>query len=123
MANDSKLEAEFVSRKKLAVLTAPDGDDLVGWVEAYFALAVTTADSSRKVQRRDLDTFLAFMAREVGHTQRAAWTPRLSRAFVNDLRSTLDGEGRRRFADVTINRILAHLKTFAKWVHSHRPFP
>jgi integrase len=123
MAKDIKLEPEFVSRNNLSTRAVPEGDDLAAWVEAYFALAVTTAESSRKVQRRDLATFLAFMAREVGHTQRPAWTPRLSRAFVNDPRSTLNAQGRRRFADVTINRILAHLKTFAKWVHSHRPFP
>lgn len=123
MANDIKLEDEIVSRKNFPAHAAPEGDDLTEWMQAYFSLAVTTADSSRKVQHRDLNTFLAFMDREVGHTQRAAWTPRLSRAFVNDLRSTLDGQGRRRFADVTLNRILAHLKTFAKWVHSHHPFP
>jgi hypothetical protein len=51
------------------------------------------------------------MTREVGHTERPAWTPRLSRAFVNDPRSTVDGEGRRRFADVTINRLLPLLAT------------
>jgi hypothetical protein len=96
MAKDLTLEAEFVSRKNLPTHAAPEGDDLVGWMQAYFSLAVTTAESSRKVQHRDLNTFLAFMEREVGHTQRAAWTPRLSRAFVNELRSTLDAQGRRR---------------------------
>ena len=123
MTKDPTTAPEFASRKNLPTRAVPEGDDLTGWVEAYFALAVTTAESSRKVQRRDLATFLAFMAREVGHTERPAWTPRLSRAFINGLRSTVDGEGQRRFADVTLNRILAHLKTFSKWVHRHRPFP
>jgi hypothetical protein len=67
--------------------------------------------------------FLVSWKGKSANTQRAAWSPRLSRTFVNELRSTLDGQGRRRFADVTLNRILAHLKTFSKWVHSHRPFP
>ncbi len=31
--------------------------------------------------------------------------------------------GQRRFGDRTINRILAHMKTFAKWIHKLRPFP
>lgn len=123
MQKDRLVEAEFASRKNLPVLEAPAGDDLAGWMEAYFALAVTTAESSRQVQRRDLNAFLAFMKSEVGHTERPAWTPRLSRAFVNAMRATVDGQGRRRIADVTLNRILAHLKTFSKWVHGHRPFP
>ncbi|MGE5159823.1 MAG: tyrosine-type recombinase/integrase [Gemmatimonas sp.] len=92
-------------------------------MEAYFQLAVTTAESSRAVQRRDVGRFLAFMQAEVGHSQRPAWTPRLSRAFVNALRATLSEEGARRWSDSTINRILAHLKTFATWVHRQRPFP
>ena len=36
-------------------------DSLAGWLEAYFAVEVTTAQSSRAVQRRDLGRFLAFM--------------------------------------------------------------
>ena len=31
--------------------------------------------------------------------------------------------GQRRWADRTVNRVLAHLKTFSKWVHKLRPFP
>jgi len=123
MTKDPTTAPEFASRKNLPTRAVPEGDDLTAWMQAYFALAVTTAESSRKVQRRDLATFLAFMAREVGNTERPAWTPRLARAFINGLRSTVDGEGQRRFADVTLNRILAHLKTFSKWVHRHRPFP
>ncbi len=123
MKNDLITESDFGSRNNLPARLDPNQDDLVDWREAYFQLAVTTADSSRQVQRRDLATFLTFMKKEVGHTQRPQWTPRLSRAFVNELRATLNEHGQRRFADVTINRILAHLKTFAKWVHGQRPFP
>ena len=28
-----------------------------------------------------------------------------------------------RRSDRTVNRMTAHLKTFAKWIHQHRPFP
>ncbi len=123
MAHDVIVESEFGSRNNLPTRPDPEQDDLADWREAYFQWAVTTADSSRRVQRRDVATFLTFMQKEVGHTQRPLWTPRLSRAFVNELRATLNEQGQRRFADVTINRILAHLKTFSKWVHGQRPFP
>ena len=123
MKNATRSVAENVSRNNLTLSTAAGSDDLTVWLEAYFQLAVTTADASRAVQRRDVGRFLAFMQDELGHSQRPAWTPRLSRAFVNALRATLTEQGRRRWSDPTINRILAHLKTFAAWVHRQQPFP
>src|SRR5512144_2202095 len=103
-------------------VAAGSSDSLAGWLEAYFAVEVTTAASSREVQRRDLSRFLAFMQAEEGSDQRALWTSRLSRAFLDALRSEIDPDGSRRFSDRTIARIAAHLKTFAKWIHTLRPF-
>ena len=97
-------------------------DSLAGWLEAYFAVEVTTAQSSRAVQRRDLGRFLAFMQLEEGSDDRSLWTSRLSRAFLDALHKELDANGSRRFSDRTIARIAAHLKTFAKWIHRLRPF-
>jgi site-specific recombinase XerD len=107
----------------LARQDAVPSDGLERWVEAYFQLEVTTATSSQVVQRRDLELFLRFMRVEEGHDHRPAWSPRLSRAFVETLRNELTVAARRRYGDRTINRIIAHLKTFARWIHGHRPFP
>ena len=98
-------------------------DTLSVWFEAYFSVEVTTAESSQKVQRRDLQRFLDFVLRMEGHDRRTVWTPRLSRAFVEDLRSEVKERGGRRYSDRTINRMIAHLKTFAKWIHKLAPFP
>ena len=99
----------------------PDTLDL--WAEGYFQFEVTTAPSSRKVQKRDLGLFLKFMADAEGTLLRERWTPRLSKAFVEWLRNFSRTDGARRWNDKTINRIVAHLKTFAKWVHRLRAFP
>src|SRR5512132_2179725 len=109
---------------RLAVrLDLADGtDSLAAWLAAYFAVEVTTAQSSRAVQRRDLGRFLAFMQLEEGGDDRSLWTSRLSRAFLDALHKELDADGSRRFSDRTIARIAAHLKTFAKWIHTLRPF-
>ena len=107
----------------LAALNEEEPDRLGAWLEAYFALEVTTSILSQREQRRDLERFLAFMRLETGSDHRAAWTPRLSRAFVEVLRSEVQEVGGRRFSDRTINRTLAHLKTFATWIHKNRPFP
>ena len=81
------------SRKDLPALV--DGSDaLASWMEAYFRLKVTTLASSQSVQRRDLT-----------------------------LQKQLEQDGSRRWNNRTVNRILAHLETFARWVHQHRPFP
>jgi hypothetical protein len=82
---------------------------------------VTTAASSRAVQRRDLTRFVRFMLAEEGSDERPLWTSRRSRAFLDALRSEVDEQGKRRFSDRTLARITAHLKTFAKWIHSLKP--
>ena len=84
---------------------------------------MTTCARSRKEQARDFRLFIAFLRDVIGSEQRIDWTPRVSREFVDYLRSQLHPDGKRRFADRTINRVIAHLKTFAKWIHSCRPFP
>jgi site-specific recombinase XerD len=107
-----------------AMLTAIDeGDLLDGWADAYFRYEVTTAESSRKVQQRDIFLFLAFLKAEAGTLKREAWTPRVSRSFLDNARKTLTEKGVRRWSDATINRMTAHLKTFSKWVHKMKPFP
>jgi len=102
---------------------AGEKDTLGNWLEAYFALEVTTSESSQKVQRRDLQRFLNFVLREESHDRRTVWTSRVSRAFVERLRNEVKENGGRRFSDRTINRVVAHLKTFAKWMHKLAPFP
>jgi site-specific recombinase XerD len=93
------------------------------WAEHYFRIEVTTGERSQKEQRRDLALFLRFMEQAAGTLARSTWTPRLSRAFVDGLRRELRTDGARHYSDRTINRVTAHLKTFAKWIHKLRPFP
>jgi integrase len=118
--------AQNTARKNARALVpqrAGGQDGLGWWVEQYFQHAVTTSPASQRVQRRDLGLFLRYLQAEEGTDQRLAWTPRLARAFQQHLRQTLTPEGRRAWSDKTIQRILAHLKTFATWVHMHQPFP
>ena len=107
----------------LTSLVNEETDSLNAWLEAYFAVEVTTAESSRRVQQRDLRRFLSFLHQETGSDKRTAWTGRLSRDFFEGLRHALKPDGSRCYADRTINRIFAHLKTFASWIHHYRPFP
>ena len=107
-----------------ANFAGPAGEDsLARWIEAYFDHAVTTSPRSQREQRRDLGRFLGFLLREEGTDARIRWTPRLTRAFLDWQTGALDPAGRRCWSDRTCNRVLAHLKTFARWVHKLAPFP
>ncbi len=114
LRNDSSANLLVVNRKI---------DSIAAWMTAYFQFEVTTLESSQKVQKRDLATFLKFLLDEVGDDKLQNWTPRLSQAFKTWLQRETTSAGTRRWHDRTINRILAHLKTFSKWVHKHKPFP
>src|SRR5512133_2512935 len=96
-------------------------DTISAWAERYFATEVTTGERSRKEQARDFRLFISFLRTEIGSEERERWTPRVSREFVDYLRSQVHEDGGRRFADRTVNRVIAHLKTFAKWVNSRSP--
>lgn len=100
---------------------APDGLRL--WMEWYFRHAVTTSLNSQREQRRDIESFIKFMEKVDKTDERVRWTPRLSEAYKEHMRSVIRPDGRRMWSDRTINRVIAHLKTFAKWVHGLREFP
>jgi integrase len=97
-------------------------DTVRAWAEAYLQLEVTTRARSRQEQRRDLQQLCDFLGQTLRPEEPWQWTPRLSRLFVDHLCAARIG-GQRRWSDRTVNRMVAHVKTFAAWVHTHRPFP
>jgi integrase len=124
-ASRKNSEGAHGSGSELVTLPANLSGSLAWWIDQYFKFEVTTAESSQAVQRRDLALFLSFVEGETGGDRIEAWTPRLSRSFQDRLRKEIDikdGEGKRRLSDRTINRVMAHLKTFSKWVHKLKPF-
>jgi len=95
---------------------------LKAWLEAYFKIEVSSSESSRREAFRDISCFIDYFIKETGTDDPKYWTPRLSADFKTSLRNTLNEKGTRRWSDRSINRMLAHLKTFAKWIHKHKPF-
>lgn len=116
---------QTTQRNNFLTIQAPSGaaDTVGNWIEAYLSFEVTTAPSSQAVQRRDLALFRTYMVTAEGTEERTRWSPRLTKSFQSGLRSATRDDGTRRWSDVTVNRIIAHLKTFAKWVHKLAPFP
>jgi len=98
-------------------------DTISFWIEAYFRFEVTTSQSSQKMQRRDLALFRDFLLDEAKSEERRFWTPRMSKAFKDHLKKVEWRKGKIGYSDRTINRMIAHLKAFAKWIHKLKPFP
>jgi integrase len=124
-ANSAALARQKGTRKsEQAFLQLPREvpDTIPWWAEQYFRFEVTTSSSSQKVQVRDINLFVEYMNVVEKSDSRTAWTPRLSRAFQEYLRNRIV-DGKRYCSDRSVNRILAHLKTFAKWIHKLKPFP
>lgn len=103
-------------------LQKESSDSLLVWKDLYFRFEVVTSKGSQDHQKRDLARFLEFMREEYESTDRSAWTPRAARGFQTWLQSAIEEDGSRRWSDRTINRIIAHLKTFSKFIHKYRPF-
>ena len=127
-SNSTELVPQKATRNNLGALIripASSPDTVGWWAEQYFQFEVTTAESSRKVQIRDLGLFIGYMVEEEGDDRRVAWSPRLSKAFQERLKKEKNphSSSSRRWSDRSINRIMAHLKTFSKWIHRLRPFP
>ena len=121
----TKNDLIHVTQNRFTDLLAPDqeNDFIRLWLDMYFEIEVTTLESSQKVQRRDLNLLVSFMVEVNGNDHRLNWTPRLSAEFKNYLQSVITEKGKRQWNDRTINRILAHVKSFSKWVNKIAPFP
>ncbi len=114
-----------IRSNNLSLVRIPDScpDTLTWWADQYFEFEVTTSPRSQKEQRRDIAYFIRFIQSETGSDQREQWIPRLAGAFQEFLRNVLKPDGKRQWSDRTINRMVAHLKTFSKWIHHIMPFP
>lgn len=107
------LPAELKSNQKSSLRT---------WLELYFQFEDNTSENSRKTKRRDLELFVLFLEDSTKADDVKLWTPRMTRLYIDKLKSTMKND-RRRWNDRSINRMVAHVKTFAKWIHKHNPFP
>jgi integrase len=121
--HDEKNMNQLIQTEPVNSIQLQAGDDtILWWAENYIRFGVTSSASSQKVLIRDLNLFLNFIQKK-NILKRSTWSPRLTVAFMEFLKSRTRSNGHRWWNDRTINRIIAHLKTFAKWVHGLQPFP
>ena len=90
--------------------------DLRMWAELYMHLVVAGGpENTTRAKIGDLNIWLDFMGSFVGSLQKDNWTPSITKA----LKKHLTNEG---YEATSINRILATLRHFAKFVDGKAPF-
>jgi integrase/recombinase XerD len=116
--------AIFVMDKNNQALTSPRGvakDSLSAWAQVYFQVHVVGAPlKTQQAKRCDLEKFLQFFKTEVGHDHIDGWTPAVTKQFQQSLLKTLSSITGKPYQETTLNRILATLRHFGRWVHTQR---
>lgn len=97
-------------------------DSLAAWAEIYITIHVLGApEKTRVAKQRDLEQFLRFVQREVGDDRLDAWTPAVTKHFQQALSKTISPITKKLYQTTTVNRILATLRHFSRWLHAQRP--
>jgi len=97
-------------------------DSLVAWARFYYNVHVKgSPPKTEQAKQRDLQKFLTFVTQEVGHDHIDSWTPAVTKHFLQNLKNTVSGNNQQPYKPTTINRILATVRHFARWLHKQRP--
>lgn len=80
------------------------------------------AEQTRIAKMQDLERFLDYFTMAVRSDEKNLWTRSISEGFQKYLKKVKSVRTNRKLAPTTINRVMATLRTAAKWVHSAEPF-
>ncbi len=101
---------------ELQSLQPDDKNLLTSWIKLYFQVHVLGGSkNTARNKTNDFKLFLPFFLEGMGKDHIDLWTPSITKAFISDQ----EGRGK---APTTINRCLATLRHFAKWVDGQRSF-
>jgi integrase/recombinase XerD len=98
-------------------------DSLVQWANIYFAIHVVgTSKKTEAAKRKDMERFIGFLQCEMGTDHVDSWTPAISRQYQKKLQHTISENTGSRLKATTVNRNMATLRHFGRWLHQQRPF-
>lgn len=97
-------------------------NSLLFWAQKYFKEKVDGSPSGTiRAKKRDFTIFLNFYLKEIGHDHVDSWTPAVSKHFRTRQQKTRPQKGGNPYAATTVNRTLATLRHFARWLQKNRP--
>lgn len=107
-----------------ALIQKTDRSSLTAWLQLYMKLdGEACAEKTRVAKVQDLERFLSYFDSVVRSDRADLWTRSVSEGFQKYLKKERSERTGRKLAPSTINRVFATLRTAAKWIHSHNPFP
>ena len=90
---------------------------LTHWFKVYYQIVVAgSPDTTQRAKRRDMEKFLNFFMKEVGHDCIHYWTPAVSKHFQKYLQETPSPSSGQTLQPTSINRIMATLRHLAGWI-------
>lgn len=121
-----EIEALPLIDKNKNALIRPDKlnnkDSLPVWTQGYFQAHVVGAPvKTQQAKHSDLEKFLQFFKTEVGHYHIDGWTPVVTKQFQQSLLKTLSPITGKFYQEATVNRVLATVRHFGRWIHNQRP--
>ena len=76
---------------------------------------------TQQAKRRDLEQFTRFYVDTTGSDDLNAWTPAMTRHFQESMAKTISAVTSKPYSHATINRLMATLRHFGRWVQRQRP--
>jgi integrase/recombinase XerD len=99
-----------------------NANSLTAWVNYYYQVHVKgSPEKTEEAKQRDLTKFLNFFQLEVGHDQVDSWTPAVTKHFQKLLKKTISPKTQKPYKATSINRVMATLRHFGRWLHKQRP--
>lgn len=97
-------------------------ESLYAWVRLYLETQVSGAPlKTQQAKRRDLEQFTRFYVDTTGSVDLDAWTPAMTKHFQESMVKTISAVTGKPYSHTTINRMMATLRHFGRWVQQQRP--
>lgn len=118
-----EVQVVALDKKASTLLPTAQRDSLIAWFNLYMTIEGGEPTSNTfKAKAADLTRFMEYFNETLMSDDPDQWTPGLTKRFVTKMLKTRTQQTKKKLAATTINRVLATLRTSAKWIHHHRAF-
>ena len=99
-----------------------DKSSLSWWIFNYYVAKVENSAQKTVISKvSDLKKFRDFFIDTIGSDQISFWTSSITKYFQNQLIHSMSNETGRKYKATTVNRIIATIRHFGRWVHNQFP--
>jgi len=121
IVTDKKVPGNTVDKNWEGLVVQNPGNSLTQWALKYYAdKVIGSPTKTMQSKRNDLKKFLAFFNAEIGHDNVDSWTLSVSKNFQERLRQTISPISGEPYRATTVNRIMATIGHFCRWMTKER---